>query len=79
MIDTAIARAIHALARPSVEWRCGSYSDAQRIYFANHTSHLDFVVTWSALPPSRRRVVRPIADRLYWEHNTVRRELGHAA
>ena len=76
MIATAIARAVDVLTMPGVEWRCSPYSDAQRIYFANHTSHLDFVVIWAALPPSSRRAVRPIADRRYWEHNTVRRELA---
>ena len=76
MIATAVARAVDVLCRPGVEWRCGPYSDAQRIYFANHTSHLDFVVIWAALPPSSRRRARPVADRRYWEQSAVRRELA---
>ena len=39
----------------------------QRIYFANHTSHLDFVVLWSALPPEVRARTRPVAAKDYWE------------
>lgn len=76
MIASAIARAVDVLTMPDVEWRCCPNSDAQRIYFANHTSHLDFVVIWASLPPNSRARVRPIADRRYWEHNTVRRELA---
>ena len=41
--------------------------DAQRIYFANHSSHLDFIVIWSSLPPAMRRFARPVAGRDYWE------------
>jgi 1-acyl-sn-glycerol-3-phosphate acyltransferase len=38
----------------------------QRIYFANHTSHLDFVVLWATLPPTLRRLTRPVAAEDYW-------------
>ncbi len=38
----------------------------QRIYFANHQSHLDWVLIWAALPREMRAVTRPIAARDYW-------------
>jgi 1-acyl-sn-glycerol-3-phosphate acyltransferase len=38
----------------------------QRIYFANHQSHLDWVLIWAALPTELRSVTRPIAARDYW-------------
>ncbi len=38
----------------------------QRIYFANHQSHLDWVLIWAALPRELRSVTRPIAARDYW-------------
>lgn len=76
MIATALAGGVRLLSGPGVEWRCASSSDAQRIYFANHASHLDFVVIWAALPPSSRRLVRPVADRRYWEHDGVRCKLA---
>ncbi|NUZ05714.1 lysophospholipid acyltransferase family protein [Piscinibacter koreensis] len=38
----------------------------QRIYFANHQSHFDWVLLWAALPRDLRAVTRPIAARDYW-------------
>jgi len=38
----------------------------QRIYFANHQSHLDWVLIWAALPHDLRASTRPIAARDYW-------------
>ncbi len=38
----------------------------QRIYFANHQSHLDWVLIWAALPHDLRARTRPIAARDYW-------------
>jgi len=38
----------------------------QRIYFANHQSHFDWVLIWAALPQDLRTRTRPIAARDYW-------------
>jgi len=38
----------------------------QRIYFANHQSHFDWVLIWAALPRELRATTRPIAAREYW-------------
>ena len=38
----------------------------QRIYFANHQSHVDLVMIWAALPSELRSITRPIAARDYW-------------
>jgi 1-acyl-sn-glycerol-3-phosphate acyltransferase len=38
----------------------------QRIYFANHQSHFDWVLIWAALPRDLRTATRPIAARDYW-------------
>ncbi len=38
----------------------------QRIYFANHGSHLDTLTLWAALPAELRRRTRPVAARDYW-------------
>lgn len=38
----------------------------QRIYFANHSSHIDTVALWSALPAPARAQTRPVAAADYW-------------
>jgi len=48
----------------------------QRIYFANHTSHLDAVVLWASLPAEARALARPVAARDYWEKTALRRYLA---
>lgn len=40
----------------------------QRIYFANHQSHIDLVMIWAALPQELRSITRPIAAADYWAH-----------
>jgi 1-acyl-sn-glycerol-3-phosphate acyltransferase len=50
--------------------------DRQRIYFVNHSSHLDFVLVWAALPPRLRSMTRPVAAKDYWDKPGLRRYLG---
>lgn len=50
----------------------------QRIYFANHSSHGDFVLLWSALPPALRVRTRPVAGADYWLAGGLRRWLIEA-
>jgi 1-acyl-sn-glycerol-3-phosphate acyltransferase len=69
----AVARGISGV---QVQWAGCEPSERQRIYFANHSSHLDFVVLWSALPPEIRARVRPIAAKDYWEETPLRRYLA---
>ncbi len=76
MIAEAIAGLARFAAGTSVFWTDGPPDDRQRVYFANHTSHLDFVVLWSALPAAVRRRARPVAARDYWEKGAVRRFLA---
>ncbi|MDI9333424.1 MAG: lysophospholipid acyltransferase family protein [Cytophagales bacterium] len=38
----------------------------QRIYFANHQSHIDLVLMWAAMPSELRRSTRAIAAKDYW-------------
>jgi 1-acyl-sn-glycerol-3-phosphate acyltransferase len=50
--------------------------DRPRIYFANHSSHLDFVVIWAALPSRLRHRARPVAGADYWNRDRLRRWLA---
>jgi 1-acyl-sn-glycerol-3-phosphate acyltransferase len=47
-------------------WHGSTPKAEQRIYFANHQSHFDWVLIWAALPHDLRAVTRPIAARDYW-------------
>jgi 1-acyl-sn-glycerol-3-phosphate acyltransferase len=76
MMARSIAAACRLISGAAVQWHCDPHADVQRIYFGNHSSHLDFVVVWSALPPRLRRLVRPVAGRDYWEHSAMRRYLA---
>ena len=62
--------------RNVVQWHCDPRADSQRIYYGNHSSHLDFIVIWSALPPRLRRLTRPVAGGDYWNRGFVRRYLA---
>jgi 1-acyl-sn-glycerol-3-phosphate acyltransferase len=70
----AVARGISGV---QVQWAGCEPDERQRIYFANHTSHLDFVVLWSALPSEIRAKTRPIAAKDYWEQTPLRRYLAN--
>lgn len=48
----------------------------QRVYFANHTSHLDAVVLWAALPTAARVHTSPVAGIDYWGKSRLRRYLA---
>ncbi|NSL54583.1 lysophospholipid acyltransferase family protein [Uliginosibacterium aquaticum] len=49
----------------------------QRLYFANHSSHLDFLLLWAMLPPAIRYRTRPVAGADYWGASALRRYLIH--
>lgn len=48
----------------------------QRIYFANHASHGDFILIWSTLPERQRRATRPVAGADYWGKGGLRSFIG---
>jgi 1-acyl-sn-glycerol-3-phosphate acyltransferase len=78
-VKRAIAAGVVGLARilAGGHVRCleCEFDSRQRIYFANHTSHLDFVLVWSALPRSLRALTRPVAAKDYWDRAGLRRYL----
>ena len=70
-----LAAGARGLTGATVRW-CDCVPEArQRVYFANHTSHLDFVVLWSALPARLRTLTRPVAAKDYWQSG-IRRYLA---
>ena len=77
-MDTNLTRNFLALlarflSGASVRWIDSQPDTCQRVYFANHTSHLDPIVIWSALPQAVRMITRPVAAKDYWSKGPVRR------
>ena len=61
----------------NIRWQGCEPDVRQRIYFANHTSNLDALVIWAALPPAIRDRTRPVAARDYWVNNWIKRYLAN--
>jgi 1-acyl-sn-glycerol-3-phosphate acyltransferase len=54
----------------------GAPQALQTLYFANHSSHADFVLIWATLPPDLRPRTRPVAAADYWGASSLRRFVG---
>ena len=67
---------VRLISGATTRWHGCGPSECQRVYFANHTSHLDAVVLWAALPPQVRLLARPVAARDYWQASALRRHLA---
>jgi 1-acyl-sn-glycerol-3-phosphate acyltransferase len=66
------------LSGASVRWVDCQPDTCQRVYFANHTSHLDPILVWSALPFPVRKLTRPVAAKDYWNRGRIRRHVAEA-
>lgn len=72
-LSTLLIALVRILVGASPRWVGSTPSPAQRIYFANHSSHIDTVALWSALPPDIRARTRPVAAADYWNRDAIRR------
>lgn len=64
------------LSGSTVRWIDCQPDTCQRIYFANHTSHLDALVLWASLPRELQPLTRPVAAKDYWDRGPIRRHLA---
>jgi 1-acyl-sn-glycerol-3-phosphate acyltransferase len=64
---------VRLLVSASPRWVGCEPTRAQRIYFANHSSHIDTIALWASLPPELRRSTRPVAAADYWGNDVMRR------
>jgi 1-acyl-sn-glycerol-3-phosphate acyltransferase len=78
ILASVLIGAMRFLVGGKARWVGSAPTLAQRIYFANHTSHLDTLVLWSALPPGLRARTRPVAAADYWGAGPLRRRLARS-
>jgi 1-acyl-sn-glycerol-3-phosphate acyltransferase len=72
MIAEFLAASVRVFSGVQARW-LGSVPDGTpRVYFANHTSNLDFLVLWSVLPEKVRQKTRPVAASDYWRAGRFR-------
>ncbi len=64
------------LSGATLRWLDCEPDSCQRVYFANHTSHLDALVLWSSLPRNLRLITRPVAAQDYWMAGPMRRYMA---
>lgn len=57
-------------------WAGAAPTNEQRIYYANHASHGDFVLILAVLPRHPRSATRPVAGSDYWLKTGIRRFIG---
>ncbi|HPU52265.1 MAG TPA: lysophospholipid acyltransferase family protein [Burkholderiaceae bacterium] len=80
MIASLVARAIivfvYLVTGVRARWLGCAPAATQRVYFANHASHGDFVLVWSVMPPVLRKRTRPVAGADYWNRSALRRFIG---
>lgn len=72
----ALSLVAKLISGSSLRWVDCQPDTCQRVYFANHTSHLDALVLWSSLPRHIRALTRPVAAKDYWERGVVRRHIA---
>ncbi len=76
LVATLIIGFVTLLTGAQTFWRGFRPHAAQRIYFANHASHGDFVLLWATLPKHLRRKARPVAGADYWNKSALRRYIA---
>ncbi len=73
MTAAVLAFLVRLLCGPTARYLCSFDASRPRVFYANHTSHLDFLLIWATLPAATRRVTHPVAARDYWSQGRLRR------
>ncbi|MCG7392351.1 1-acyl-sn-glycerol-3-phosphate acyltransferase [Microvirga sp. ACRRW] len=73
MIDLVLIGLTRFLVGGHARWIGTRPDEKQRIYFANHGSHIDTLLLWSALPKTLRATTHPAAAADYWGQGTIKR------
>lgn len=64
---------VKLLVGANPRWIGAAPDKAQSIYFTNHSSHLDTLALWVALPVEIRAKTRPVAAKDYWGYGKIKR------
>jgi len=73
LVGKALIGATRFLVGGHARWQGCAPERRQRIYFANHASHLDTILLWAALPGSLRLTTHPVAALDYWGSSRLKR------
>lgn len=67
---------VRLLVGATPQWVGTRPENKQRVYFANHSSHIDTIALWSALPAELRTNTRPVAAADYWDGDRYKRYIA---
>lgn len=77
-MTATIVALIKLISGANVRWVGCAPVASQRVYFSNHTSHLDAAVIWASLPADVRALTRPVAAKDYWVKGLLRPYLARS-
>ena len=76
VVRTLLIALVRLLVGAHARWEGCAPEPRQRIYFANHASHLDTLAIIAALPEDLRHRTHPVAALDYWGRSRFRRFLA---
>lgn len=76
MLDLALIGLTRFIVGGRPVWRGIEPAAGPRLYFANHSSHLDTLLIWAALPRELRRATHPVAAADYWNAGRLRKHVA---
>ncbi|MBB3657627.1 1-acyl-sn-glycerol-3-phosphate acyltransferase [Rhizobium sp. BK650] len=75
-VATVIVLFARAVTAVRATWSEEGLPSGPCVYYANHSSHGDFVLVWTVLPPRLRHRARPVAGAEYWLKSRLNRFIG---
>jgi 1-acyl-sn-glycerol-3-phosphate acyltransferase len=76
MIASVLAALVRLALGAAVGFQTELEPSRQRVFVANHSSHLDTLLVWASLPTRLRTRTRPVAAADYWGRSALRRFLA---
>ena len=73
IISTTFCFIIRLICGANSIWYKCQPSEKPTVYYANHSSHLDFPLIWASMPENIRKKLHPIAGKDYWNKNWIKR------